>query len=85
MGKKDASANRGTPVEQYRKDIGITYIDTLFLICFCRDMSIIIVIEFVYKYPTRPIPGIRMLLVTSIAEILNVPVLFDMKSKSPTS
>lgn len=25
MGKKDASANRGTPVEQYRKDIGITY------------------------------------------------------------
>lgn len=49
MGKKDASANRGTPVEQYRKDIGITY--TLFLICFCRDMSIIIVIEFVYKYP----------------------------------
>lgn len=22
MGKKDASANRGTPVEQYRKDIG---------------------------------------------------------------
>lgn len=84
MGKKDASANRGTPVEQYRKDIGITYIgDTLFLICFCRDMSIIIVIEFVYKYPT--IPGIRMLLVTSIAEILNVPVLFDMKSKSPTS
>lgn len=37
MGKKDASANRGTPVEQYRKDIGITY--TLFLICFCRDMS----------------------------------------------
>lgn len=83
MGKKDASANRGTPVEQYRKDIGITYIDTLFLICFCRDMSIIIVIEFVYKYPT--IPGIRMLLVTSIAEILNVLVLFDMKSKSPTS
>lgn len=83
MGKKDASANRGTPVEQYRKDIGITCIDTLFLICFCRDMSIIIVIEFVYKYPT--IPGIRMLLVTSIAEILNVPVLFDMKSKSPTS
>lgn len=83
MGKKDASANRGTPVEQYRKDIGITYIDTLFLICFCRDMSIIIVIEFVYKYPT--IPGIPMLLVTSIAEILNVPVLFDMKSKSPTS
>lgn len=81
MGKKDASANRGTPVEQYRKDIGIT--NTLFLICFCRDMSIIIVIEFVYKYPT--IPGIRMLLVTSIAEILNVPVLFDMKSKSPTS
>lgn len=81
MGKKDASANRGTPVEQYRKDIGITY--TLFLICFCRDMSIIIVIEFVYKYPT--IPGIRMLLVRSIAEFLNVPVLFDMKSKSPTS
>lgn len=38
MGKKDASANRGTPVEQYRKDIGITY--TLFLICFCRDMSL---------------------------------------------
>lgn len=83
MGKKDASANRGTPVEQYRKDIGITY--TLFLICFCRDMSIIIVIEFVYMYKYPTIPGIRMLLVTSIAEILNVPVLFDMKSKSPTS
>lgn len=76
MGKKDASANRGTPVEQYRKDIGITYaISNLFLSWH--------VIEFVYKYPT--IPGIRMLLVTSIAEILNVPVLFDMKSKSPTS
>lgn len=32
MGKKDASANRGTPVEQYRKDIGIIYaISDLFL------------------------------------------------------
>lgn len=51
----------------------------LFLICFCCDMFIIIVIEFVYKYLI--ILGIWMLFVISIVEILNVFVLFDMKSK----
>lgn len=51
----------------------------LFLICFCCDMFIIIVIEFVYKYLI--ILGIWMLFVISIVEILDVFVLFDMKSK----
>lgn len=44
-------------------------------------MSIIVVIEFEYKIPK--IQG--MLLVTSITEVLNMPVLFDMISKCPTS
>lgn len=54
MGKKDASANRGTPVEQYRKDIGITSaISNLFFVLTCLiTLSLTWTFEFVYKHPT---------------------------------